>query len=309
VSLIEHTGCNQTLDQPYAKWYFAFIGKQIDLRSSTLPFKCLPTPASRRTAFLKCLAATAKLFAEERDLPLAQIMATLSNDGLIVSAGTEDARCAQFVFTLLGLLTFLYEPSMVQRADNLQLNTTISSTRRGTWRTASVEITETLTRLSIGELLHQFGGLSGPIPRPILQDSLEVGGNTQLRAANVSFYALLHLAEIEIEWTSSACQHLEFDLRNKKLHLFRYPSFCAFVCAQDTGSGPTSKNDQDEDRAFAHLYDIHVKVVRHYANYRTGSLRHTSRLENEPETCMTGTLDRPSKRKDLFTRKLSNPIA
>lgn len=51
-------------------------------------------------------------------------------------------------------------------------------------------------------------------------------GDTWIDENVLSFHILTKVAHIKIEWVEDLGQHLEFDVGNKKLKLFKYPSLC-----------------------------------------------------------------------------------
>jgi hypothetical protein len=95
--------------------------------------------------------------------------------------------------------------------------------------------------LSVGDMLRRFSGSGGPIPwlEPSVTRHRLLEDLDTLKSPNLSYYTLTRLAQLEIQWVDSVCQHLEFDSHHKVLKLFRFPSFCGMVCATKTISETT----------------------------------------------------------------------
>ena len=81
----------------------------------------------------------------------------------------------------------------------------------------------------ICDILRRFSGVRGPIPI-----SKSIGRPTEpdrsLLAANLNYYAISKLGGLQLCFVDSICMHLELDSREKRLHIFASPSFCAMLC-------------------------------------------------------------------------------
>jgi hypothetical protein len=83
---------------------------------------------------------------------------------------------------------------------------------------------------STSDVLRRFGSQQGPIPYLKLSRSQLDEVNT-LVSSILNFYILSRLGGISIQWTESACMHLDLNKRDKTLMIFQYPSFCAMLCS------------------------------------------------------------------------------
>ncbi|KAL8643589.1 MAG: hypothetical protein Q9226_008259 [Calogaya cf. arnoldii] len=160
-----------------------------------------------------------------------EIHAIIIGAPVSISLPEDNSITMQFIFSLIGELTMLYTPSLRPTAEFFRISVgDVGSLaqRCRTWQCDTVPSTEA-TR-SIGDLLRCFGGKDGPIPRLKNPDGpgLTEAANS-LVTLNLCFYTLDSLAGVTISWTSSWCEHLELDERQKKLKVFKYPSLCLIM--------------------------------------------------------------------------------
>jgi hypothetical protein len=178
---------------------------------------------------LRYLSHIVELLAKQKDLALDEINAHLSTHAFY--GIEEDTTAKQLLFISIGLITMLYEPTPVPQPMGFQLASESSHVQRNaTWLryTQPIENTEQ----PFGSLLRAFGGFQSPIPRseaPLLRQTGS-SEHCSLFSANLSFYILSQLAGISIVWVGNVCEHLELSIRDRKLKLFCYPSFCATIC-------------------------------------------------------------------------------
>jgi len=138
---------------------------------------------------------------------------------------------AQLVFILFGAFTTLYipipdpEPGKLQmKASNLGAGIQRRST--ATWHIGSQELNDDGLDASFDDLLFRYSRHEhGPIPQPRVRHHDTIHGppgeSKILRSQNVSFYTLDRLLKVQICWTTSICEHLEFNLKTKTLKLFQ----------------------------------------------------------------------------------------
>ncbi|KAK3387824.1 hypothetical protein B0H63DRAFT_470980 [Podospora didyma] len=111
-----------------------------------------------------------------------------------------------------------------------------------TWQHMSQDVYSFGEDITLDKLLRRYSpALKGPIPSPRKpqqqhqyqqlqqQQSLHRDLNT-LQGEDVSFYVLGKMLNIQITWTTSICEHLEFDARAKQLKMFGLPSYCVLLC-------------------------------------------------------------------------------
>lgn len=173
----------------------------------------------------------------ERGLVLGDANLTEPPDSTSTALGAG-AKTAQLVFILFGLLTKLFDPELSPAPGKLQITRTASDftpQRRNTstWQYFEQDMTTFDRDIAWDDLLVRYTHFSGPIPRPRLAQ-LHDGQFPQelriLRSQDVSFYTLANLLNVEVVWTTSICEHLEFSIKSKKLKLFRLPSYCVMLC-------------------------------------------------------------------------------
>ena len=165
---------------------------------------------------------------------LGKLATDLKELGLVVD---EPQTTAQLVFILFGAFTMMYVPNPDPEPGKLQMrasNIGASIQRRSTatWVVGSQELN---LDASFDDLLFRYCRHEhGPIPRPHTRDHDPVGGppdqSRLLPSEDVSFYTLDRLLKVQISWTKSICEHLEFNVKTKSLKLFRVPSYCVLLC-------------------------------------------------------------------------------
>ena len=228
----------------YFRWYLRYLEHRLKgLPTALLGLIVSPDPENQRSLqvgnaekVLVFMAAVATLLGSERDLALGDILEKLEHQGLLLNDVEPRSQAVQLVFIAVGLLTFFYDPVLDPNDGELQIRCPDTAgaraSRHGTWTSFSQDASH--ADLPIVTLLRQFGSVKGPIPRTVFNDT-EIASalsNTMdpLISSNISYFTLTRVAEITIEWESSVCLHLEFDMRRKVLKLFRFPSLCGLLC-------------------------------------------------------------------------------
>lgn len=59
-----------------------------------------------------------------------------------------------------------------------------------------------------------------------------------LYAASLSFYSLRYFGHVTIQWVDTITDHLRFNPANRRLSLFRFPSFCAILAVHSNETCP-----------------------------------------------------------------------
>ncbi|KAK3345812.1 hypothetical protein B0T25DRAFT_550422 [Lasiosphaeria hispida] len=168
-----------------------------------------------------------------------------SSSGTVPTSNSWDVETAQLLFILVGALTLLYIPVPNPEPGRAQMRTnssTFNSRRRhvATWQSGSQDVSSFGDDIALEDLLCRYAhALKGPIPMPRTQQQSTQQQQQQqrsspesntLRSENVSFYTLANLLNVQILWTTSVCEHLEFNHRTKQLKMFRLPSYCVMLC-------------------------------------------------------------------------------
>ncbi|RSL87984.1 hypothetical protein CEP52_015362 [Fusarium oligoseptatum] len=163
---------------------------------------------------------------------LVQPEPTIPNGASHSGSGTH-TQASQLVFILLGALTMLYTPRTDPCIGKIQMRQTfgVALQRRGatTWHTDSQDLPAFGDDITFDDLLGRYSRSHyGPVPCPSTRDPTHEP--SLLRSEDLSFYTLAQLLGVRIAWTTSICEHLEFDSRSKQLKLFRFPSYCVLLC-------------------------------------------------------------------------------
>lgn len=160
----------------------------------------------------------------------------------------QQSKTIQLLFVLFGALTMMYKPEtgpsdgdlqMVVSSDWIPLRPQRHTT--ATWQWASLPVSmfyEDVDKdITFDDFLCRYSpSHRGPVPSPrqIQPDPSRNAQNSDIvRSEDVSFHTLSRLLGIEIIWTYSICEHLEFNAKLKKLKIFRLPSFCVMLCLME----------------------------------------------------------------------------
>lgn len=227
----------------YSQWYLRYLRYRfrripkvlLGLIAPEIEFQQPFAPRTHPKALL-FLAAIAAFLKSEHDLALSEILARLEHQGLLQPKVELRPQAIQLIFIAVGLLTFFYDPVLDPEDGALQIHcperTGAKASRNDTWISCSQDMSHTEQPIVV--LLRRFGGVKGPIPRAIFNEmeSARVVRSTldSLISSNLSYFTLTRIAQISVEWVSSLCLHLDFDMRRKVLKLFRFPSLCGLLC-------------------------------------------------------------------------------
>ncbi len=227
----------------YFQWYLRYIRHRLD-RIPRLLLALIPpdvetqqsSPLENHQKALGILTAIANLLGSEHDLALSEILKKLEHQGLLLPRAELRPQGFQLIFIAVGLLTFFYDPVLEPEDEALQIlgpeKAEPKVSRNATWISYSQDMSH--VDQPIVTLIRQFGGVKGPIPRAVINE-VDITSTLKstlepLTSLNLSYFTLTRVAQISIEWVSSVCLHLEFDMRRKVLKLFRFPSLCGLLC-------------------------------------------------------------------------------
>jgi hypothetical protein len=178
------------------------------------------------------LEIAAAFRSEPKHVYLDKLCLGMKNKGLMIGDVND---IAQLVFILIGCLTMIYTPLLNPEPGKLQMRVTALTAsqqrrRRSTWHTGSQDVGGVIPGVSFDDLLFRYCR-SSPIPRPRIRSSEAIDSATSrlLKSQNVSYYSLAKLLKVEISWTMSIFEHLEFNLKTRTLKLFRVPSYCVML--------------------------------------------------------------------------------
>ncbi|RJE18831.1 hypothetical protein PHISCL_08832 [Aspergillus sclerotialis] len=67
-----------------------------------------------------------------------------------------------------------------------------------------------------------------------------------LYAASLSIYSLRYFGHVTIQWVDTISEHLRFNPANRRLSLFRFPSFCALLAVHSNETCPAVRSISEE---------------------------------------------------------------
>ena len=239
----------------YFQWYLRYLRHRLKRVPGLLLSLITPDlgigqsqPPEIHPKVLIFLAAVAELLKSEHQLTLSEILKKLENQRIILDEVQLKDRAIQLIFIAVGLLTLFYDPVLDPEDGVLEIlrpeKAQARVSRNDTWTSYSRDMSQ--VDQPIVTLLRQFGGVKGPIPWTIFNE-VEITSSLKspldpLVSSNLSYFTLKRVANIDIEWVSSVCLHLEFNMRRKVLKLFRFPSLCGLLY------------DKEVDDTFLSLY-------------------------------------------------------
>ncbi|KAK0102000.1 hypothetical protein ONS96_005968 [Cadophora gregata f. sp. sojae] len=60
--------------------------------------------------------------------------------------------------------------------------------------------------------------------------------STALHVSSLNYVSLKTIGKIHLVWVDNISDHLDFDSANRRLSIFRFPTFCAIACIQPDGT-------------------------------------------------------------------------
>ena len=150
----------------------------------------------------------------------------------------------QLIFMAFGWMSMLYDPDPEPSVGKLQLSRVNRVTLPRQTSTLKTEFLHTFEQgfhqlqQPLDNLFCVFGMILPPFESPLTactscSSSIKPTGHDDsseyLILSFLSYYTLVKVAKIKIEWVESLNLHLEFDEGARVLKLFRYPSFCRLM--------------------------------------------------------------------------------
>lgn len=240
------TKAGRERNNTYFQWYLRYLRHRLKgvpgvLLSLITPDFEIPQspPTEIHPKVLVFLATVANLLKSEHQLSLSEILEKLENQGILLAGVQFKDQALQLIFIVVGLLTFFYDPVTDPEDGVLRIlcpeKAQVRVSKSDTWTSYARDMSH--VNQPIVTLLRQFGGIKGPIPWTVFSE-VDVSGSLKspldpLISSNLSYFTLKRVAKIEIEWVSSVCLHLEFNMRRKMLKLFRFPSLCGLLCDKE----------------------------------------------------------------------------
>ena len=162
----------------------------------------------------------------------------------LISNSASRELTIQFIFQVLGWLAAFWDPALDASTTTLSLaqrNEGLTTQRRITMHSPAITsttigISEATHTLSL--LLSRFGSVL-PEPQIVVREAFRGGpeaGPEDLSATYLTFHSLQQDLKIEMKWTKTLNQHLEFDQPNNILYIFRYPSICKLMAQKGHGT-------------------------------------------------------------------------
>ena len=267
------------LDQllvPAWGWYLHFLDCRIREIWTTLLFPVIPgisatvaEPDSLElTQVYAALLVIARSVKMQEEVSLAKIITKL-NDAQFVKAGGEGVAI-RMVFALSGWLTMLFDPKTELADGPLQLRKhTSNRTSRGRTRGAviicfSKEISqggENMHETLFHRMLGQFGSLFPETACSSFPDSMPstglAGSENHLTVSYICFNTLQKVGNLRIEWVNTLNLHLQLDVRERVLRLFRFPSFCWLLYQGDYDLSPSEDDSQPVTSFLSQMFADH----------------------------------------------------
>jgi hypothetical protein len=163
---------------------------------------------------------------------------------LIKVGETSRESAIQFIFQVLGWLAAFWDPALDASTTTLSLaqrNEGLTTRRRITMHSPAITSTAigiSEATLALSLLLSRFGSVL-PEPQIVVREAFRGGleaGSEDLSATYLTFHNLQQDLKIEMKWTKTLNQHLEFDQPNNILYIFRYPSICKLMAEKGQGT-------------------------------------------------------------------------
>ncbi|KAL8861044.1 MAG: hypothetical protein Q9178_002557 [Gyalolechia marmorata] len=109
--------------------------------------------------------------------------------------------------------------------------------------------------------------------QPIGSHGSTVQGSTALYVSSLNYASLKMIGKVQLAWVDNLTSHLDFDPTNRRLSLFKFPSYCAVNTLQDCHVPPihvglsrvlySSKNAPEDDEEGNHV-QLHQEVLMSY---------------------------------------------
>jgi hypothetical protein len=238
-------GNKHDLLMPAWQWYIHFLDCRIREIWTTLLFPVIPDiscsvaePDSRELARVyEVIVVIAKAIKMQKEVSLEKIVTKLKDDGLVKA--DAEATTIRMAFALIGWLTMLFDPK-TESADGLLQLRKHTSGRAGRGRSRGAVIScfskgisqggESMHEMLFHRMLGHFGSLFPEAPRSPFSDSMLspglTGSDNYLTVSYICFNTLRNVGSLRIEWVNTLNLHLQLDVRERVLRLFRFPSFC-----------------------------------------------------------------------------------
>lgn len=217
------------------EWYLKFLRNRLGAIAPDILSNLTEKPALAFEITPPFLKSIIHLLETEGNLSITELLETLRDDGKIKWQDEQPETAYQLLFISIGLVTMLYKPVPTPEHGRFQI---VSSQEHFEQPDTWLRDRQDMEKVDdpFGMLLQAFGGFRGPIPHSegIFEDisqSRNKNDLTSLISANLSYYTLSRLAGAHVVWTESACEHLEFNIRTRSLKVFRFPSFCNYICS------------------------------------------------------------------------------
>jgi hypothetical protein len=271
---------------PAWKWYLHFLDCRIREIWTTLLFPVIPGISNSSVAepdsleltrVYAALVVIARAIKMQEEVSIEKILIKL-NDARLVKPGAE-AIAIRMAFALMGWLMMLFDPKTDSTDGHLQLRKHGSSRAvRGRSRGAVISSFsksisqggENMHQMLFHRMLGQFGSLFPEAECPSLPDSMlspELAGNdNHLTVSYICFDTLRQVGNLRIEWVNTLNLHLQLDVRERVLRLFRFPSYCWLLYEGDhdtsSSEGDGHTNNCFLSQMFADHNADHKKSLR-----------------------------------------------
>lgn len=179
---------------------------------------------------LVLLGATARSLLRKPDSSIDQLIEVLVQDSVLLKTPANqypDNEARHVIFCLLGWLTLLYRPALPTKGvDGLSIDSQSFPFFAGD--------TQPITQCSrpFLEVVQVFRSLGKLLDETSSPQSEHCQSSITLRPSNFDAAILTTIGELTICWTDAIGSHLEIDIINQKLFVFRIPSFLRIQAGQ-----------------------------------------------------------------------------
>ena len=272
---------------PAWKWYIHFLDCRIreiwtsvvyPVIPSVPPFSVAQSDGHELARVYEALVVIARAIKIQEEVSLEKIVNNLKEARLVKTGAEADAIRMAFIFS--GWLTMLFDPKPDLAGGQLQLRKHTSGRARRTRPRGAVISSyskvishggENMHEMLFHRMLGQFGSLFPEAESLSFTDAMLspglAGGEDQLTPSYVCFNTLSNVDNLRIEWVNTLNLHLQLDVRERVLRLFRFPSFCWLM---HEGDYETSCSEDDGQQTTPFLFQM---FTDHNADHKKSLLK------------------------------------
>lgn len=256
------------------EWYLHFLDCRIGEIWSILLQPVIPGTSDYSVAepdspelaqVYTAIVVIARAIKTQEEVSLEKIIVKL-NDARLVRPGAE-ATAIRMAFALSGWLMMLFDPKTPLADGQLQLRKHVSS-RAGRRQPRGAVISSFSKCISQrGQNMHEmlFHRMLGQFGSLFPEAEFAVNDN-HLTVSCICFDTLRKVGNLRIEWVNTLNLHLQLDVREGVLRLFRFPSYCWLLYEGHHGMSSSEGDGQTIDCFLSQM------LADHNADYKNSLL-------------------------------------